>query len=180
MIKKTLLAFCLILAFAVTANAVSPLTSDQVERVLSALEKLEQYTDKMDDEREQTGEFDADALDPEMFNRECALIYGYNAEAKKIIEAHGFTYKTWPETAGRVMKAFAFLAMQEEGANGAAEMKEALAQIEADPSMTPEQKMMMKQHMQSALQTAEAMMKAPKADVEVVKPYYDKFSAFEN
>lgn len=178
MIKKTLLAICLILAFAVTANADSQLTSDQVERVLSTLEQLEPLTDKMDEEREQTGEFDADVLDPEMFNRECALIFGYNAEAKKIIEAHGFTYKTWPETAGRVMKAFAFLAMQEEGigADGAAEMKQALAQIEADPSMNSEQKKMMKQHIQSAMKTAEAMMKAPEADVKVVKPYYDEFS----
>lgn len=176
MLKKTLLALSLILVLTAAAQAASPLTGDQIERVLNTLENLEQYTERMDEEREQSGEMDADAMDPEMFNRECALIYGYSPETKKIIEANGFTYKTWPETAGRVMKALASLAMQEEGQSGMEEMQATLAQIEADPSMTPEQKAMMKQHIQSAVSTMEVMMKASEADMDAVRPYYEKFA----
>ncbi len=177
MFKKFVPVLLLISLFAMTAHAASPLTSDQVERVLSALEQLESYTDAMDAEREQSGELDADVLDPEMFNRECALIYGYNSDTKRIIEDHGFTNKSWPETAGRVMKALSYLAIQEEGHSGAEQMKQALEQIEANPNMSPEQKQAMKQHLQSAMKTVEVMMDAPKEDVKVVRPYYEKLES---
>lgn len=177
MLKKIIPALCIMTLLAISAQAASPLTADQVERVMAALEQLEPYTDQMDDEREQSGELDADALDPEMFNRECALIFGYSSQTKKIIEAHGFTYKTWPETAGRVMKALAYLSIQEDGNAGAEEMKQALQQIEADPGMSPQQKQAMKQHLQSAMNTIEVMMKAPKEDVEVVRPFFEKYSS---
>ncbi|WP_320170121.1 hypothetical protein [Maridesulfovibrio sp.] len=176
MFKKTLMALCLVIALAVSAYAESPLTSDQVERVFSAFEALETYTDQMDQEREQSGEMDADPFDPEMFSRECSLMFGYNTETRKIIEDHGFTYKTWPETAGRVMKAMAYLAMQSEGESGMEEMKEALAQIEADPNMSAEQKAAMKHHLQSAMSTVNTMMKAPEEDVKAVRPYFEKYA----
>lgn len=177
MLKRIVPVLCIATLLTISAHAASPLTPDQVERVMAALEQLEPYTDQMDEEREQTGELDADALDPEMFNRECALIFGYNPQTRKIIEAHGFTYKTWPETAGRVMKALAYLSIQEDGNAGAEEMKQALQQIEADPGMSPQQKQAMKQHLQSAVNTIEVMMKAPKEDVEVVRPFFEKYSS---
>ncbi|WP_027721930.1 hypothetical protein [Maridesulfovibrio zosterae] len=176
MIKKSILLMCFFFIFTAVANAQSPLTGSEIERVLDTLQALEPYSDQMDAEREKNGEFDSDVLDPEMFNRECALIYGYNSQTKRIIEANGFTYKTWPEAAGRVMKAMAFLSMQEEGQSGAEEMQKALTQIDADQSMTPEQKKMMKQHIQSTFNTAEIMMKAPKEDVDAVRPYYEILS----
>ncbi|WP_432735771.1 hypothetical protein [Maridesulfovibrio sp. FT414] len=177
MLKQILASLCMILALAVAAQASAPLTSSQVERVMAALEELETYTDQMDEEREQSGELEADSLDPEMFSNECTLIYEYSAETKKIIEKHGFNEKTWPETAGRVMKALAYLAVQADSEIGAAEMKEALAQIDSDPSMSQEQKKAMKQQIQAAMSAAEAMMKAPAADLKVVRPFFEKFTS---
>ncbi|WP_319779424.1 hypothetical protein [Maridesulfovibrio sp.] len=177
MLKKILMLIVLTFLFAFTANAASPLTGDQVERVIKTLEQLDPIMDQMDAEIEESGESDADPLDPEMLHKEFAMLYGYTPQAKRIIEANGFTYKTWPETAGRVVKAFASIAMEADGNAGMAELEAAIAQMEADPNMSSEQKKMMKEHMLSSMKTAKAMMQASDEDVEVVRPYFDKLSS---
>jgi len=177
MLKKILLLLVLTFLFAYTANAMPPLTGDQVERVVKTLEQLDPIMEQMEEELEESGESDANPLDPEMLHKEFAMLYGYTPQAKRIIEANGFTYKSWPETAGRVVKAFASIAMEEDGNAGMAELEAAIAQMEADPNMTPEQKKMFKEHMLSSMKTAKAMMKAPSEDVKVVRPYFEKLSS---
>lgn len=172
MIKKVLILLVLTFFVAFTANALSPLTGDQVERVVKTLEQLDHIMEQM----EESGESDTNPLDPEMLHKEFAMLYGYTPQAKRIIEANGFTYKTWPETAGRVVKAFASIAMEEEGNSGMEELEAAIVQMEADPNMTPEQKKMMKEHMLSVMKTAKVMMKAPADDVKVVRPYFEKLA----
>ncbi|ACS80347.1 hypothetical protein [Maridesulfovibrio salexigens] len=176
MLKKILLLVVLTFLFAFTANAMSPLTGDQVERVVKTLEQLDPIMDQMEEEMKQSGESDVDPFNPEMLNNEFAMLYGYTPKAKSIIEANGFTHKTWPETASRVIKAFASIAMETEGNAGMAELEAAIAQMEADPNMSPEQKKMMKEHMLSSMKMAKAMIKAPAEDVKVVRPYFDKLS----
>ena len=177
MLKKLLVLVVLTFLFAFTANAASPLTGEQVERVVKTLEQLDPIMEQMEEEMEESGESDVDSLDPEMLHKEFAMLYGYTPQAKRIIEANGFTYKTWPETAGRVVKAFASIAMEEDGSAGMAELEAAIAQMEADPNMSPEQKKMMKEHMLSSIKVAKAMMKAPAEDVKVVRPYFEKISS---
>lgn len=176
MLKKILFAMLLITAATISAHAATPLTGEQIERVLSTLEALEPYTDQMDADLEQSGNMGADNFNPEMFNDECSLMYKYNAETKKIIESNGFTYNSWTETAGRVMKAMTRLAMQDDEVVNAEEMKQALTQIETAPGMSKEQREIMKQQLQAAMNSAEAMVNAPDEDVEAVRPYYEKVS----
>ncbi|GKT30152.1 hypothetical protein ADUPG1_001400, partial [Aduncisulcus paluster] len=142
----------------------------------TTLEQLDPIMDQMEEEMDQSGESDADPFDQEMLNNEFAMLYGFTPKAKEIIEANGFTHKTWPETASRVIKAFASIAMEAEGNEGMAELEAAIAQMEADPNMSPEQKKMMKEHMLASMKAAKAMMKAPSEDVKVVRPYFDKLS----
>jgi len=176
MVKKVLILLIASLMLAFTVNAASPLTGDQVERVIKTLEQLDPLMEQMEEELEESGESDADPLDPQMLHKEFAMLYGYSPQAKRIIEANGFSYKTWPDTAGRVVKAFASIAMEEDTDVGMEELETAIAQMEADPNLTPEQKKMMKEHMLSSIKTAKAMMKAPEEDVKVVRPYFDKLA----
>lgn len=176
MLKKTILLIVLTFLFAFSANAMSPLTGDQVERVIKTLEQLDPIMEQMEEELEEYGESDTNPLDPEMLHKEFAMLYGYTPQAKRIIEANGFTYKTWPETAGRVVKALSSIAMEDDADAGMAEIEAAIAQMEADPNMNWEQKEMMKKHMLSSLKTAKAMMKAPAEDVNVVRPYFEELS----
>ncbi|CCO24218.1 hypothetical protein [Maridesulfovibrio hydrothermalis] len=176
MLKKIIPALILTFILASAVSAESPLTNDQIERVINTLEQLDPYMDQIDAKRDQTGAYAGQMFGPDMFNKECELIYSHNAQTKKIIEANGFTHKTWPETAGRVFKAITAIGMTDNANTGVHEMEKALAQIEADPSMSPQQKEMLKQHMQSALSAAKSMMGASKADIEAVKPYYDRLS----
>ncbi len=94
MLKKTLILMVLTCLCAFTANAMSPLTGDQVKRVVKTLEQLDPIMEQMEEELEKSGESDANPLDPEMLNKEFAMLYGYTPQAKRIIEANGFTYKT--------------------------------------------------------------------------------------
>ncbi|SDK72793.1 hypothetical protein SAMN05660337_1010 [Maridesulfovibrio ferrireducens] len=176
MLKKTILTFTLILAFASMVSATAPLTSNEIERVIATMEKLEPYMDQMETEMEEAGSHNTDVFDPDMMKKECALIYEYSAQAKKIIKDNGFSAQTWPETSGRVLKAFVSIAMEQEQSAGMVEMQAAMAQMDADPNMPPEQKKMMKEQMNSMMQTAKAMMQAPKADIDAVRPYFEKLT----
>ncbi|WP_319760817.1 hypothetical protein [Maridesulfovibrio sp.] len=177
MLKKTLALLILSCLCVFTANAAAPLTGDQVERVVKTLEQLDPLMDQMEEEIEQSGEMDTESFDPEILNKEFAMLYNYTPQAAKVIEENGFTEKTWPEMAGRVVKAFASIAMEEEGNVSMKEMEAVLNQLEADPNLPPEQKKMMKEQMLSAMKTAKDMMNAPAEDVEVVRPYFDKLSS---
>ena len=174
MVKKVLILLIASLMLAFTVNAASPLTGDQVERVIKTLEQLDPIMEQMEEELDKSGESESDPLDPQMLHKQFAMLYGYSPQAKRIVEANGFSYKTWPETAGRVVKAFATIAMEEDADAGMGELEAAIAQMEADPNLSPEQKKMMKDHMLSSMKTAKAMMKAPNEDVEAVRPYFDK------
>ncbi len=175
MLKRTVLALTLIIVFASMANATAPLTTSEIERVITVMEKLEPYMDKMASEMEEQAM--NDPLNSDMISEQSALIYNYSADCKNIIEANGFNAQTWTTTSGRVLKAFVSIAMEQDPSSGMAEIKAALAQMEADPDMSPEQKAMVKEQMQSVMLTAKAMMQAPQADVDAVRPYFEKFNA---
>ncbi|OEU66225.1 MAG: hypothetical protein BA863_09300 [Desulfovibrio sp. S3730MH75] len=175
MLKRTILALTLIIAFASMASATAPLTSNEIERVIVVMEKLEPYMDQMEKEMEEQAM--NDPFNSDMLSEQSSLIYNYSADCKNIIESNGFNEQTWPTTSGRVLKAFVSIAMEQEPSNGMAEIKAALAQMEADPNMSPEQKTMMKEQMKSVMQTAKAMMQAPQADVDAVRPYFEKLTA---
>ena len=180
MLKKTSLLLCLTLLFSVAANAASPLTSDDVERVLATFEALEQHTDNMNSENDQTDSIEAEMFDPSMFQKECRRMYDHSNESAAIIKEHGFTAQSWTDTAGRVLKAFAYLSTNDERNSGLAEMKSAIEQIKNDPSIPAEQKKMMLQQYDAVMTAAKTMMKTPKEDVEAVKPYYNKFLELDN
>ncbi len=177
MLKKVLLTITLLLSLASMSYAVSPLTSDQIERVITTMEQLDPYMDQMDKEMNESGASRSDTFDPEMMKRECALIYDYSAKAKQIIENNGFTAQTWPDTSSRVLKAFVSIAMEQQQPDVTDNMNAAIAQIDSDPNMSPEQKNAIKQQMKAVMQAAESMMQAPKADIDAVRPYFDKLTA---
>ncbi len=177
MLKKVLLTIPLILSLASISYAVSPLTPDQIERVITTMEQLDPYMDQMDKEMNESGGSRNDTFDPEMMKKECALIYDYSAKAKQIIENNGFTAQTWPDTSSRVLKAFVSIAMEQQQADRTDNMSSAIAQIDSDPNMSPEQKEAIKQQMKAVMQAAESMMQAPKADIDAVRPYFDKLTA---
>lgn len=177
MLKKMLSSLTLIILFTSISYAASPLTPDEIERVITTMEQLDPYMDQMANEMNQSESQHSDMFDPEMMKNECTLIYGYSAKAKQIIEDNGFTAQTWPETSSRVLKAFVSIAMHQQQSEGNDNMNAAIAQIDADPNMTPEQKNAIKQQMNSVMQATKAMMQAPEADIEAVRPYFDKLTA---
>ncbi|WP_320008549.1 hypothetical protein [Maridesulfovibrio sp.] len=176
MVKKVLILLIATLMVTFTVNAASLLTEDQVERVIKTLEQLDPIMEKMEEDFDKSGESDNDPLDPQMLHKEFAMLYGYSPQAKEIIEANGFSENTWPDTAGRVVKAFATIAMEGDTDLGMEQLQTSIAQIDADPNLNPEQKKMLKDQIISSMNNAKAIMKAPKEDVEVVRPYFDKLA----
>ncbi|WP_291327379.1 hypothetical protein [Desulfovibrio sp. UCD-KL4C] len=175
MLKKMLLTITLILSLTSLSYAASPLTSDQIERVITTMKQLAPHMDQIDKEMNAAVTSHNDTLDPKMMKKECALIYSYSAEAKQIIENNGFSELTWSETYSRVLKAFVSIAMEQQQTDVTDNMSAAIAQIDSDPDMSPEQKDAMKQQMKAVMQAAESMRQAPKADIEAVRPYFDMF-----
>lgn len=164
----------LLIAAASSAFAQSPLTGDQIERVIKTMNELEPQIEKLDKEMKQHNEKASEVMDPMVFQKECTRIWRYNQETKAIIESNGFDEDSWAQTAGRTLKAFVAVIMEQEHDLNSEEMKAAFAKIENNPDMNPEQKKMIKIQMQTAMTKAMEMMKAPKEDMEAVRPYLDE------
>ncbi|TDJ62287.1 MAG: hypothetical protein E2O37_11090 [Proteobacteria bacterium] len=89
-----------------------------------------------------------------------------------ILKRHEFADPNeWRETVMRVFIAYSAYKMQLQSPEMTAQMRQAMAQIESNPSLTDQQKQQMLQMMQQSNQSVRAFVDASSNDVEAVKPF---------
>jgi biotin-(acetyl-CoA carboxylase) ligase len=89
-----------------------------------------------------------------------------------ILKRHEFADPNeWQETVMRVFNAYGTYKMQQQSPAMVAQMQQAIAQIESNPSLTDQQKQQMLQMMQQSNQSMRAFVDASSADVKAVKPF---------
>ena len=94
-----------------------------------------------------------------------------------VIKGHGFdSAEQWGEVGDRITRAMVALELKEEEPDMRADMEAAIAQIEGNPNLSPEQKAMMRQSMVAAAGILEAASDASPEDVAAVEPHREMLS----
>ncbi len=89
-----------------------------------------------------------------------------------ILKKHEFADPNeWRETVMRVFNAYGAYKMRLQSPGMDAQIQQAMAQIESNPSLTDQQKQQMLQMMQQSTQSVRAFVDASSDDVEAVKPF---------
>jgi hypothetical protein len=137
--------------------------ADSMEEIQEWGESQEDFDDGFEDDFE-------DPDDPLDFEGSFAEAARQHAEVRRIIARHGFSDGDhWASVGARIMQAYAALEMGETSGDYRQEMEEQLREIDNSPHLSPEQKRMMRQQMQDAMQMMEGMSDAPPADVAAVR-----------
>jgi len=94
-----------------------------------------------------------------------------------VVERHGFdSAEEWGEVGDRITRAMVALELEEEDPEMRAEMDAAIAQIESNPNLSPEQKAMMRRSMEAAAGVLKAASEASPEDMEAVRPHQEMLS----
>jgi hypothetical protein len=138
------------------------LDNNTVNRWADSMEEIQEWGETQSD-------FD-DPSDPMDFEGAFAEVAQRHAEVRRIIARHGFSDgDEWAAIGARVLNAYGAMRMEEESPGYRQEMETQLREIENSPHLTPEQKQMMRQQMEQAMQLIEGMSDAPPADVAAVR-----------
>ncbi len=158
----TFLLTAVLLLGAGMAFAQQTLDSGTVNRWADSMEEIQEWGKTQDD-------FD-DPSDPMDFEGAFAEVAQRHAEVRRIIGRHGFSDgDEWAAIGARVLNAYGATRMDEEAPGYRQEMETQLREIENSPHLTPEQKQMMRQQMEQAMQMMEGMSEAPPEDVAAVR-----------
>lgn len=105
-----------------------------------------------------------------------AKAMGFYDEVSALVSNYGFSdLYNWAEIGDKVIKAFMAHSMQ--GINFDPKMQQQLAAMENNPSLTAEQKAMLRQSMAQMQQMVSANSNAPAADIEAIKPLIPRLQA---
>lgn len=167
------------------ANSYAANLSDRtITSFISSLEELNQMADEFDAlDMELDAEADNDIVMPDfenMISTGLKDIKGhpeYNKLAT-IIKRHGFNNPDqWAQTGDRIFHAWMALEMSGQSMDVSQEMKNALAELDSNPDMTPAQKEQMRAMMGGAMSVMQQAVNAPEADINSVKPHINKLRA---
>lgn len=149
--------------FSIVIYAEQPaLTRTNVRNVIDTLKELKKEVDKGNAYNfEEMTQLEAYTKSQEMQNKYL-----------NILKRHEFADPNeWRETVMRVFNAYGAYKMEQQSPAMAAQMQQAIAQIESNPSLTDQQKQQMLQMMQQSNQSMRAFVDASSDDVEAVKPF---------
>ena len=149
--------------FSIVIYAEQPaLTGANVRNVIDTLKELKKEVDKDNAYNfEEMTQLEAYTKSQEMQNKYL-----------NILKRHEFADPNeWQETVMRVFNAYGTYKMQQQSPAMVAQMQQAIAQIESNPSLTDQQKQQMLQMMQQSNQSMRAFVDASSADVKAVKPF---------
>jgi len=140
----------------------SALTRANVRNVIDTLKELKKEVDKDNAYNfEEMTQLEAYTKSQEMRNKYL-----------NILKRHEFADPNeWQETVMRVFNAYGAYKVQQQSPEMAAQMRQAMAQIENNPSLTDQQKQQLLQMMQQSNQSVRAFVDASSADVKAVKPF---------
>ena len=178
---QTLLAAAT-LALAGIAHA-APLTDAQIEGFAATMPEIEEIIDAHEADGGKTWE--DDALMPKA-GESWAPMSGavremrgapYFGDIEAVIERHGFdSAEQWGEIGDRITRAMVAIELEDEDPEMRAEMEAAIAQIESNPNLSPEQKAMMRQSMEAAAGVLKSAADATPEDIAAVKPHQEMLS----
>lgn len=162
--RAAVLLVLLLAAFAAAAQPTPALTRAQVRSTIDAMQELQATFGERPD---RSGEIPA--LEPGHPDYDRALA---------ILRRHGFANEAeWSAVVPRVVSAYVALRMAGQRPELDRKVREALAEIENNPDLTPEQKQRMRQMLAQSMATADAMGSAPPADQAAVRPFVDELDA---
>ena len=170
-----------------TAHA-EPLTADEISGFIASLEDVEEVGEKFkNDETLRQREEEIEASNPgaetNWMANSISAMKGHEAydELGEMVEDHGFSSpEEWGRVGDRVLKAYMAAGMDAEAGEMFAEMQRQMQEVQNDPTLSPEQKEMMRSAMESGLSHFKAIAEAPAEDIEAVRPFMDKLEqAFE-
>ena len=140
----------------------SALTRANVRNVIDTLKELKKEVDKDNAYNfEEMTQLEAYTKSQEMQNKYL-----------NILKRHEFADPNeWQETVMRVFNAYGAYKVQQQSPEMTAQMRQAMAQIESNPSLTDQQKQQLLQMMQQSSQSVRAFVDASSADVKAVKPF---------
>ncbi|MEJ2516047.1 MAG: hypothetical protein P8080_09665 [Gammaproteobacteria bacterium] len=95
-----------------------------------------------------------------------------SGEFLSVIREHGFgSIDQWGSVGDRITRAMVAIEVAKDSPNAEAEMNRALAELEANEDLSPEQKQMMRGQLEMAMGVMRSVANAPAADVEAVRPH---------
>lgn len=161
-------------ALAQSTNQV-PLTGAIVEAVIASYPAVKQTADELS---AQYGDVGGGGDDPGAAFGAWMAVSAAHGALNSTVQQYGFAdYMTWVNTLTSTVFAYTFA---EQGGAMDAQMAEAVAQIQNNPSLSDAQKEMMLQQIQASM-GAVAAMRPPQANVDAVAPYADQLKVlFEN
>lgn len=172
-------AIVLVLALAAPAAAApekaAPLTSDQILGFITSLPDLDALSDEFGEDpwvKTPAGK-DPGSLPESPLAAAAALMEGHAAAGRirEVVGRHGFSgIMAWAQAGDRIIRAYLANKMDEENPEMAAQMKQAMEEIEKS-SMPAEQKEAMKQMVIASQKAMAAYASAPPADREAVKEH---------
>jgi hypothetical protein len=162
---RACLAACLLWLAALPAWSQGPaLTADQVRGTLAAIRDLQAAF--------------GERLGGSGGMPEIAPGHRDYQRAVQIVREHGFpTLEAWSASAQRVMSAYVALQMAGSRPQVDAEARRALAEVENDPDLSPEQKRQMRQVIEQSLASLRTLGSAPPADQAAVRPFVAEIDA---
>lgn len=157
----------------------APLSSQQISGFISSLEELSTMEDEF---TRLTGDLDddADELPPDFTAIISDAVNRFRGHPnyellEDVVERHGFeSAEQWGRTGDRVIRAYMTIQIEAHRTEVEKEMADALADLDNNPHITPEQKAQMKAMMENALVAMEQASQAPEEDIRAVRPFVDQ------
>lgn len=169
------LGLALTIGTAAPAAASDPLTEAEVRRFAASMTDLQAVAERHAlDEIEADGR--AQAMSTTPMSDAVAQLRGHAAygDASAVMRRHGFADSgEWGRVGDRVFRAYMALSIERESPDARGEMQRALAEIEQNPSLSEEQRRMMREMMAGAMAGMQAAMEAPQGDKDAVRANLD-------
>lgn len=95
----------------------------------------------------------------------------------QVMGRYGFTQKSWSETGERIVRAYAALKAEQQAQELESYLQSTLADIQNDPSLSPERKKQMMDQVRASHAGSTAAAGAPAADRAAVEPFVQQLDA---
>ena len=143
------------------------LTAGDVQGFIASMQELKPYYNQY---TEEVGD-DGDATSTSRIVTDWARGLKERGEVESILKKHGFDFESWATVAQRVTQAFMAFRLGEEGQDIMGQMRQSVAEIEANKDIPAEYKSQMLAQMQMSMAEIEKALDAPAEDQEAVKPF---------
>ena len=161
-----------------TAAAEAPLTDGLIEGYAASIPQVDKMMEKyegtevLDFERKDFEPKADEAWSPISRAADGIAASEARGDFLAVISEHGFdSIEQWGQVGDRITRAMVAIEVAEESPNAKAEMDYAMAQLEANTTLTEEQKAMMRRQLETAMGVMDSASNAPPADIEAVRPH---------